>query len=149
MAAPIRSGSSETAIPLSASAILAATMVGVGLVQVFWVAVPLFLVGAVAMGVFGPVEQTFLHSVIPSEQRATLVSFDSLVGSVGSIGGQTGLGYLSQVRSIPAGFVVGGVTTFLALPALRLLRRLAEPTDRVTGAPQEPTPAEEALGLNR
>jgi hypothetical protein len=130
-----RPGTRRTTVLISASAILAATMTGVGLVQMFWVAVPLFLIGAVAMGVFGPVEQTFLHSVIPSEQRATLVSFDSLVGSVGSIGGQTGLGYLSQVRSIPAGFVVGGLTTFLALPVLGRLRRLAEPTDLVTGAP--------------
>jgi MFS family permease len=140
-----RPGTRRTTVLISASAILAATMTGVGLVQVFWVAVPLFLIGAVAMGVFGPVEQTFLHSVIPSEQRATLVSFDSLVGSVGSIGGQTGLGYLSQVRSIPAGFVVGGLTTFLALPVLRLLRRLAEPADHVTGATHAATPADEPV----
>jgi MFS family permease len=139
-----RPGRRRTTVLISASALLAATMVGVGLVQVFWVAVPLFLVGAVAMGVFGPVEQTFLHSVIPSEQRATLVSFDSLVGSVGSIGGQTGLGYLSQIRSIPAGFVVGGLVTFLALPVLGRLRRLAEPADRVTGEPVAVTPAERA-----
>ena len=54
-----------------------------------------------------PVRQTYLHHSIPTAERATLVSFDSLVGSLGSVGGQTGLGYLSQERSIPAGFVVG------------------------------------------
>jgi hypothetical protein len=30
------------------------------------------------------------------------------MGSLGSVGGQTGLGYLSQERSVPVGFVVGG-----------------------------------------
>jgi MFS family permease len=131
-----RPGTRRTTVLISASAVFAATMIGVGVVQMFWVAVPLFLVGGVAMGLFGPVEQTFLHSVIPSEQRATLVSFDSLVGSVGSIGGQTGLGYLSQVRSIPAGFVVGGAVTVLALPILGRLRDLREKADTVAGAPE-------------
>jgi MFS family permease len=139
-----RPGTRRTTVLISASAILAATMVGVGLVQIFWVAVPLFLVGAVAMGVFGPVEQTFLHSVIPSEQRATLVSFDSLIGSVGSIGGQTGLGYLSQVRSIPAGFVVGGAVTILAIPILGRLRNLGEKGDTVAGPVEEATVQEVA-----
>jgi hypothetical protein len=60
------------------------------------------------------------------------VSFDSLMGSLGSVGGQTGLGYLSQERSIPVGFVLGGITTFLALPMFAKLRGLNEPADVIT-----------------
>ena len=79
-----------------------------GAVRSFWITVPIFLLGAVAGGVLQPVRQTYLHRSIPTSERATLVSFDSLVGSLGSVGGQTGLGYLSQERSIPVSFVVGG-----------------------------------------
>src|SRR5205823_14189355 len=103
-------------ILLAASAATTATMVATGVVQTFWVTVPIFLLGAVAGGVLQPVRQTYLHASIPTSERATLVSFDSLVGSLGSVGGQTGLGYLSQERSIPVSFLVGGVATVLALP---------------------------------
>lgn len=136
-------GRRRTTILLAASAVTTATLVATGAVQLFWVTVPLFLLGAVAGGVLQPVRQTYLHHSIPTSERATLVSFDALVGSLGSVGGQTGLGYLSQERSIPAGFVVGGLATILALPIFARLRALNEPADRITAeAPErELTPA--------
>jgi MFS family permease len=111
---------------------MSSTMVLTGAVQSFWITVPIFLLGAVAFGVQQPVRQTYLHASIPTSERATLVSFDSLMGSLGSVGGQTGLGYLSQERSIPAGFVLGGLVTFFTLPLFTRLRALDEPADRIT-----------------
>ena len=112
-------------------------MVATGVVRYFWVTVPVFLLGAVAGGVLQPVRQTYLHQSIPTSERATLVSFDSLMGSLGSVGGQTGLGYLSQERSIPVGFVVGGLATILALPIFGRLRGVKEPADRITAEAPE------------
>ncbi len=133
-------GRRRTTILLGASGVTTLTMVLTGAVQLFWVTVPIFLVGAIAGGLLQPVRQSYLHHSIPSSERATLVSFDSLVGSLGSVGGQMGLGYLSQERSIPAGFVIGGLTTALALPILGKLRSLNEPADHITSAQlaQEP-----------
>lgn len=75
------------------------------------------------------------------------MSFDSLVGSLGSVGGQTGLGYLSQERSIPVGFVVGGLTTALVLPIFARLRALNEPADRITAeAPEQAASPPAAVG---
>ncbi|HEV3475086.1 MAG TPA: MFS transporter [Actinomycetota bacterium] len=122
----------RTTILLWATGLLSAATVATGAIRSFWITVPVFLLGAVAGGVLQPVRQTYLHHSIPSSERATLVSFDSLVGNVGSIGGQTGLGYLSQERSIPVGFVVGGLATFLTLPIFGRLRALDEPADRIT-----------------
>jgi MFS family permease len=130
-------GRRRTTILLGTSAITTAAMVATGVVQSFWITVPLFLFGAVAGGVLQPVRQTYLHHSIPSSERATLVSFDSLVGSLGSVGGQTGLGFLSQERSIPAGFVVGGLATILALPIFGRLRSLDGPADRITAEAPE------------
>ncbi len=101
------------------------------------VACATFAVGALAGGVLRPVRQTYLHQSIHSSERATLVSFDSLVSSLGSIGGSTGLGYLSQVRSVPVGFVVGGLATLLALPIFARLRALDEPADRIEAEDRE------------
>lgn len=136
-----RPGRRRTTILIGAAAITTATMVATGAVRSFWVTVPIFLVGAVAGGVLQPVRQTYLHHSIPTSERATLVSFDSLMGSLGSVGGQTGLGYLSQERSIPAGFVVGGLATVLAIPIFGRLRALNEPADRITPeAPEREAP---------
>jgi len=136
LAAP---GRRRTTILLTAGAVTTSTMVATGLIRSFWVTVPVFLLGAVAGGVMQPVRQTYLHASIPTSERATLVSFDSLVGSLGSVGGQTGLGYLSQERSVPVGFVVGGLFTVLTLPIYGRLRALREPADLITVAePAEP-----------
>jgi MFS family permease len=124
----------RTTLLMIAMGVQVAAAIGVGLTSQFWVAVPLFLLMMAATGVFGPVKQAYIHQVIPSEHRATIVSFDSLVGSAGSVGGQSGLGYLSRARSISTGFVVGGAVTSLVLPTLFLLRRLGEMADRISGA---------------
>jgi len=123
----------RTTLMLWAAGILTAAAVGVGLAGSFWLAVVLFLLVMAAMGVIGPVRQAYLHELIPSEQRATIISFDALVGSAGSVGGQTGLGYLSQVRSIADGYVVGGLVTLLVLPVLGALRRRGGPADIIIG----------------
>ncbi|MGH2791033.1 MAG: MFS transporter [Actinomycetota bacterium] len=134
-------GRRRTTILICGSAVTTATMVATGVIQSFWVTVPIFLLGALAGGVLEPVRQTYLHQSIPTSERATLVSFDSLLGSLGSVGGQTGLGYLSQERSIPVGFVVGGAATILTLPIFARLRALNEPADRITAeAPESNAP---------
>src|SRR3990170_2846072 len=134
-------GRRRTTILIAGSALTTAAMVTVGAVQLFWVAVPAFLLGAVFFGIMAPVRQTFLHSIIPTSERATLVSFDALLGNLGSVGGQTGLGYLAQVRSVADGFVVGGVATVVAVPLYALLRRRGELTDRISETEaREPAP---------
>ena len=63
-----------------------------------------------------PVRQAYLHQLVPSEQRATVVSFDSMVSGAGGVGGQVGLGALGEARSVGSAFVVGGVATAGAIP---------------------------------
>jgi MFS family permease len=124
-----RPGMRRTTVLIAGSAMVTALYVGIGAIQVFWIAVPLFLLASVVGGVLQPLRQTYFHHLIPTDQRATLVSFDSLVGSVGSIGGQTGLGWLSQQRSIAAGYVVGGLITTLEVPILAKLRARNDSSD--------------------
>lgn len=123
----------RTTMLLWAAGIQTIAAVGVGLVSSFWLAVPLYLVVMGTMGVWGPVRQAYMHQNIPSEQRASVISFDSLVSSGGSVFGQIGLGRLAQTQSIAAGYVVGGSITILVLPVVLLLRRLNEPADIIVG----------------
>jgi MFS family permease len=131
----------RTTLLLAGSTIATASFVVTGAVQVFWIAVPVFIFASFVGGITQPVRQTYFHGLIPTEQRATLVSFDSLIGSVGSIGGQTGLGWLSQERSIAAGFVVGGLATVVNIPILWRLRARTDPADVIKSEEDvEPAP---------
>lgn len=108
--------------------------VGAGLADSFWLAAGLFLLVVMAMGVMGPVQQAFLHNSIPTSHRASVISFNSMVGNAGGVIGQSGLGYMARARSIADGYVAGGMATLLALPVLLLLRRTSGPADIIVGA---------------
>jgi MFS family permease len=123
----------RTTLLLWAAAVMVAATVGVGLAGSFWPAVALLLLATVAEGVAMPVQQAYLHAVVASEQRATVVSSVSLVSSAGGIGGQLGLGYLARVQGVAAGYVTGGLAMLLALPPLLLLRRMGERADAIVG----------------
>ena len=123
----------RTTLLISAAGVFSLAAIGIGLVGSFWMAVGLFLLVMASVGVLRPVKQAYLHQVIPTEQRATIISFDSLVANGGGMVGQIGLGYLAHTRSIAFGYVVGGITTLLALPIIAVLRRLGERSDIIIG----------------
>ncbi|MGH2739403.1 MAG: MFS transporter [Actinomycetota bacterium] len=126
-------GGRRTSIMLAAAVGIAVAFAGMGLTDNFWLAGGLFLAATLVASVAGPVKQAYLHQKIPSAQRATVVSFDSLFGSLGSVFTQTGLGYLSRARSIAIAFVVSGVYATVAIPITSGIRRLRERADRIAG----------------
>jgi MFS family permease len=121
----------RTTLLLVAAAVQSSAAVVFGLTGSFWVAVPALLLVTGALGVTSPVRSAYLHQVVPSDQRATVVSFDSMVSSAGGIGGQIGLGALGEARGVGSAFVVGGVVTAGALPLLGRLRRLGGAPDSI------------------
>lgn len=121
---PRRSG-----VLLWAAAAMTVCIVLAGIVRLFWVAVPLYVVACVLGGVAGPVRSAWLNACIPSEQRATLISLDSLFGEAGGTIGQLGLGYVSKAVSIPTAWVIGGVLQVGSLPFLGMARHLGPASD--------------------
>ena len=108
--------------------------IGVGWATTFPVALVFLLVAAVAMGVQMPVRSAFIHAVAPSEERATIVSFDSMISGVGGVAGQTGLGVYSERQGYAAAYVVGGAIVALAAPFVIAARRIRPPADFFEGA---------------
>ncbi len=123
----------RTTLLLAAGAVEAVAAVAVGVAGSFWVALFALFVVTATMGVTSPVRSAYLHQVVPTEQRATVVSFDSMVSNVGGIGGQVGLGGLGESRSVGSAFVVGGLVTVAALPILGRLRSLRGGADVIVG----------------
>ena len=107
--------------------------VSIGLTSNFYLASASLLFVTGAMGMMGPVRQAYIHAIIPSAQRATTISFDSMISGMGSSGGQAGLGYLAQVRSYSSGYLTGGIILAMAFPVILLVRHMSEKADIIVG----------------
>ena len=70
-----------------------------------------------------PIRQAYLNGLIPSQQRATVLSFDSLMGNTGGVVIQPVLGKAADVWSYGTSYVIGAGFQALAIPFLLLSRR--------------------------
>lgn len=124
----------RTGILIAAVAIRTVTIMLCGLAPSFSVAVVLYLVANFASGVASPIRQGLINHHIPSAQRATILSVDSLFSELGSGIGQSGWGYLARRQGIGHAWVAAGAFLVLGIPLLALARRADPDSDRF-GAP--------------
>jgi MFS family permease len=113
----------RTGLLVVSVAVQALTAVACGLLTNFYVVVALYLVYGTAIGIAMPVKQAYLNAHIPSAQRATIISLDSMFANVGGVAGQAGWGWLARVRSIGEAWVGSGATLLLGVPLYWLARR--------------------------
>lgn len=113
-------------------------LVGVGLSERldvpmgFWVTIVLLSLVALGWAVSRPVQQAYINEVIPSQQRATVLSFHSLTSNAGGVVSQPALARVADVYSLGVGYVVAGAVTLIQLPFLWRVRRMGLPADRVS-----------------
>src|SRR3989475_6839820 len=70
-----------------------------------------------------PVKRAYLNAHIPTAQRATIISLDSMFANAGGVIGQSGWGWLARVRSIGEAWAFAGTTLPLGLPLYWVARR--------------------------
>jgi MFS family permease len=116
------------ALILAAAAGTAALAV-IGWTSNFGVAVSLLALWAVGFAASTPIRQAYLNGLIPSEQRATILSFDSLMGSAGAAVTQPLLGRVADLWSYSASYLVTAAVQLGSLPFLVLARRENAPSD--------------------
>jgi MFS family permease len=104
----------------------------IGVTGSFAVALLLVVVWAVIFAIEGPLRQAFINGVIPSEQRATVLSFDNLMGSAGAVIAQPVLGRVADVNGYGASYVVAAGLQALAIPFIVLARREHAVSDPIT-----------------
>ena len=80
-----------------------------------------------------PIRQAYLNGIIPSQQRATVLSFDSLMGSTGGIVVQPILGKAADVFSYSTSYAISSIFQFAALPFIFLARREKAKSDKIEG----------------
>ena len=107
----------------------------------FWLALVLLMLWGMVGSAGVPVRQAYLNDMIPSKQRATVLSFDSLMGSSGGVVVQPLLGRAADLYGYPASLAVSGAVQLLAAPFTLMSRRQRSPADTATelAAPEELT----------
>jgi MFS family permease len=89
-----------------------------------------------------PIRQAYINDLIPSQQRATILSFDSLMSSAGGVWGQPVLGRAADAWGYAPSYAMSAGITALGLPFLALSRRRAAPRAGVArNAVRAPQPA--------
>jgi MFS family permease len=121
----------RTGLLMVSAAAQAVLVVACGSLTNFYVVVALYLVYGVAIGVAMPVKQAYLNAHIPSAQRATIISLDSMFASTGGVIGQSGWGAVARARSIGTAWVGSGATLLLGIPLYWLARRRDRTLDAI------------------
>jgi MFS family permease len=109
----------------------------IGIVENFWAVIGLIVVWGLLFAATMPIRQTYLNGLIPSRQRATILSFDSLMSSSGGVWAQPVLGRSADVWGYAPSYLLGAGISVLALPFLVLSRRQNAPADTVEVAEAE------------
>lgn len=130
-----RRTSALAASVVCSSALLAA----IGLSASFWLVVVLLVFWGLIFAATFPIRQAYLNGLIPSEQRATVLSFDSLMGSAGGVVFQPVLGKTADVWSYSTSYVVGAGIQMIGLPFVLAARKLKPKSDFIE---PESSPAE-------
>ncbi|WP_066290240.1 MFS transporter [Arthrobacter sp. B6] len=128
----------RTSVLILSGSISALILLVLGFTRVFWVALVLLTLWAVIESAATPVRQAYVNDMIPSKQRATVLSFDSLMGSSGGVVVQPALGRAADVYGYPASLAMGGIVQLLAVPFLLASRRQGSPAD-AANAPAKPS----------
>jgi len=106
-------------------------LIFVGFVTNFWLALVLIFTWGIIFAALAPIRQAYINGLIPSAQRATVLSFDSLMGSSGGIFIQPVLGRVADSSSYASSFAVSAVFQAIALPFIWLARREKASSDNI------------------
>jgi MFS family permease len=103
----------------------------IGWTDSFLVALVLLALWALIFALEIPLRQAYINGLIPSEQRATVLSFDSFMGSIGGAAAQPALGRVADVYGYGPSYVVAGAIQVLAIPFVLLARRQRAASDPI------------------
>ncbi len=114
----------------------------IGIVESFWAVIGLIVIWGLLFAATMPIRQSYLNGLIPSRQRATILSFDSMMNSSGGVWTQPLLGRAADVWGYAPSYLMGAGISVLALPCLALSRRQNAAADTLDVSELQATPAD-------
>jgi MFS family permease len=128
----------RTSALIMTATLSAATLTLVGLVDSFAAVLALIVVWGLLFAATSPIRQAYINGMIPSRQRATILSFDSMMASSGGVWAQPVLGRAADAWGYASSYLLAAGISAIAVPCLALSRRQNSPADTVKTATAEP-----------
>jgi len=135
----------RTSALLGMSTLGVLTLALIGLIEAFAAVIALIVIWGLLFAAEMPIRQAYINGMIPSKQRATILSFDSLMSSAGGVWAQPVLGRSADVWGYAPSYLLSAGIAALAVPFIWLSRREHNPADTLVGAPAEPEAAPDAV----
>lgn len=133
----------RTTILLSVAVASPLLLAAFGVINSFALAIGLIVLWALIFAASQPVRQTYLNGVIPSKQRATVLSFDSLISSSGGVVFQPALGKAADVYSYSTSYLISGAISAFSIPFVFLAKKEKTESDPIK---KSHLPEEKTLG---
>src|SRR5688572_30707253 len=130
----------RTSALITTSALTAITLGLIGVIENFWAVLGLIVVWGLLFAASMPIRQAYLNGLIPSRQRATIISFDSMMDSTGGVWVQPVLGRAADVWGYAPSYLIGAGISALAAPFLVQSQRQRSPADTLDIAEAQPAP---------
>jgi MFS family permease len=121
----------RTSALLLTASLSAMALAVMGAVESFAVVIAAVVVWALMFAATMPIRQAYINGMIPSPQRATILSFDSMMSSTGGVWTQPVLGRAADVWGYAPSYLIAAGISTLALPFIWLSRRQNAPADTV------------------
>jgi MFS family permease len=116
------------------------SLAALGLTSSFALAVLLLVIWGFAFSLAMPLRQAYINGIIPSPQRATVLSLDTMMASASGVVAQPALGRVADLGGYPQAYVVGAAVQLTALPFLYLARRERAASDTMEAVGREAGP---------
>jgi MFS family permease len=132
----------RTSALLATAALNVVALALIGVAESFAVVIALTALWGMVFAATTPIHQAYINDLIPSRQRATILSFDSSMSSAGGVWAQPALGRVADVGGYGASYLASAGIAALAIPFLALSRR--QKADADTPGPTVAAPAAQA-----
>ena len=141
----------RTSALLTTAALSALTLAATGLVESFAAVLGLIVVWGLLFAATRPIRQAYLNGLIPSRQRATILSFDSLAMSSGGVWAQPLLGRAADLWGYAPTYLISAGISAIGIPFLYLSRRQNAPADTLAhgAVPDEAEQVTASAGVNQ
>lgn len=121
----------RTSLIITGTAVTAVALVLIAFAGNFWLVLALLAVWAIVWAAIGPVRQAYVNGIVPSEQRATVLSTDNMFASVGGVLSQPALGKTADLYGYPGSYLATAVVQALAVPFVLLARKEKASSDPI------------------
>jgi MFS family permease len=122
----------RTSVLIFGVLVSAAMLASIGGTRSFWAALAFLAGWALVFSATGPIRQAYLNGLIPSAQRATVLSADNLLSSSGGVVIQPALGKAADAWGYATSYLIAGGIGLLALPFVLLARRERAASDPIS-----------------